>query len=614
MRKLSLREVGLIVFLVLILFQITSPLKLDFATATEYGILYVDTTPVKGGVTVNTEYFGTAPQSRSLTAPQTYVVYFGDVSGYRTPPPQTVTLQPDQTTTVTGVYEKIHEEPTPTPPTPTPSPRRYCQVDVYTNKGGYGIGNPSGGTYLVGETITIFIELSCDSSRSVLTIYKPDGTSVPNERGPKEAGTYQISNSASFPGRRKVVIVAYWYLTFDSSNDHSTDELYLDVIEERYAVSVSVSPSGAGYVTGGGTYSYGDTCTLTTHAYEGYEFDYWAGDLSGSVDPMSFTVTKNMDIVAYFKEKPHATQYGTLYVDTIPVKGGVTVNTEYFGIAPRLIQGLAAPQTYMVYFGDVTGYKTPAPQSVTLQPDQTASVTGVYEMIETISTTSTTEGEKQTSGSTPTESETSHDLGKLAESRRVIYESLGNAWIQPVIISVFQPIIDGLYADIVKEAVLEFLPVAKAPPLRNPKEILDSIDTLHQSYELIADKPASEREFRHDLDNDYSKLLVDPLANKYGISIPNEFAIMREKCRKERNYRSPSSNPLEWWDYIDNFLSGGKRLNELISSEKADIPKLQRILEIMNFAKSQASTEYYKTLIDFTIDFMQAEINYLNSL
>lgn len=99
----------------------------------------------------------------------------------------------------------------------------YCSVDVYTNKGGQGIGNSNGGTYLVNEVITLYIELSCDSTSSVLTIYKPDGTSIPYERVAKSAGTYQISNTATFSGRRKVVVITNW------NDGTSSDELYFDV-------------------------------------------------------------------------------------------------------------------------------------------------------------------------------------------------------------------------------------------------------------------------------------------------------------------------------------------------------------------------------------------------
>ncbi len=113
-----------------------------------------------------------------------------------------------------------------TPPQTT-TPPRNCQVDVYTDKGGQGIGNPNGGTYRVGETITIHIELSCDSTLATLTIYKPDGAPVVERRENKPAGTYQISNTASTPGRRRVVVEVYW----SGSSSPSYDELYFDVVE-----------------------------------------------------------------------------------------------------------------------------------------------------------------------------------------------------------------------------------------------------------------------------------------------------------------------------------------------------------------------------------------------
>lgn len=215
------------------------------------------------------------------------------------------------------------------------------------------------------------------------------------------------------------------------------------------------------------------------------------------------------------------------------------------------------------------------------------------------------------------------DLGKYAEYRTKVYEALHNAWKDPIRGALLEPIIDDLYADIVKSAILEFLPSTDAPLLKNPQELLDNIDTLHQSYELIAGKPASEEQFKHDIEVDYGRLGV-ALLTAEGVNIgqmpmqwDNVFWLMREKCYKERVYRV---GPWVWiwiWEmseYVNNMFSGGKLLGDLISSEKAFIPVLQKILNFMIEARSRASTNFYKTLIDLTIDFLQADIAYLDSL
>lgn len=72
----------------------------------EKATLKVDTTPVKGEVFVDGSSWGTAPQTRSVD-PGSYTVSFGDVSGYITPPAQTVTLAVGETKTVIGTYEAV---------------------------------------------------------------------------------------------------------------------------------------------------------------------------------------------------------------------------------------------------------------------------------------------------------------------------------------------------------------------------------------------------------------------------------------------------------------------------------------------------------------------------
>ena len=65
-----------------------------------------------------------------------------------------------------------------------------------------------------------------------------------------------------------------------------------------YVISAGVSPTGAGSVSGAGTYQEGDTATLTATANAGYVFSFWS---DGSNDnPHSFEVSENVSLYAYF--------------------------------------------------------------------------------------------------------------------------------------------------------------------------------------------------------------------------------------------------------------------------------------------------------------------------
>jgi len=74
--------------------------------AQETGILTVTTTPVRGGIYVDKVFRGINYWSGNLSV-GSHVVSFGNVEGYITPSPQTVTIIADQTYYVIGSYRKL---------------------------------------------------------------------------------------------------------------------------------------------------------------------------------------------------------------------------------------------------------------------------------------------------------------------------------------------------------------------------------------------------------------------------------------------------------------------------------------------------------------------------
>lgn len=80
--------------------------------------------------------------------------------------------------------------------------------------------------------------------------------------------------------------------------------LYAVFVEDGVQYTVSVVNSGGGTVTGGGTYSKDDYCTLTATPIQGARFDHWAdpyqGTNFGSSNPWTFQVTQNMNVWAVF--------------------------------------------------------------------------------------------------------------------------------------------------------------------------------------------------------------------------------------------------------------------------------------------------------------------------
>ena len=83
---------------------------------------------------------------------------------------------------------------------------------------------------------------------------------------------------------------------------------YMDYInitpESSSIIAATVEPADGGTVTGGGTFEFGQTCTLTATPNEGYNFMYWTenGVMVSSDAIYSFIVTGDRDLVANFSE------------------------------------------------------------------------------------------------------------------------------------------------------------------------------------------------------------------------------------------------------------------------------------------------------------------------
>lgn len=78
-----------------------------------------------------------------------------------------------------------------------------------------------------------------------------------------------------------------------------------------YQLSASVSPAGAGSVSGGGLYQNNATAYVGANAGSGYGFTGWSGDLSGAVNPTSLTMNGNKAVTAHFMAVPAILSPGT---------------------------------------------------------------------------------------------------------------------------------------------------------------------------------------------------------------------------------------------------------------------------------------------------------------
>ena len=90
---------------------------------------------------------------------------------------------------------------------------------------------------------------------------------------------------------------------------------------QSYTVSVSANPEEGGTVEGGGTYTQGQSCTVTATANEGYTFLNWkeGNNVVSTNAEYTFNVTSNRTLVANFEAQP---QSYTISVSANPTNGG----------------------------------------------------------------------------------------------------------------------------------------------------------------------------------------------------------------------------------------------------------------------------------------------------
>jgi hypothetical protein len=95
--------------------------------------------------------------------------------------------------------------------------------------------------------------------------------------------------------------------------------LVANFTQQNYTISVSANPSNGGSVTGGGTYHYGDNCTVVATANNGYTFTNWTegNNVVSTNANYTFTVTGNRTLVAHFTVQSY-----TITATADPTTGG----------------------------------------------------------------------------------------------------------------------------------------------------------------------------------------------------------------------------------------------------------------------------------------------------
>jgi hypothetical protein len=106
------------------------------------------------------------------------------------------------------------------------------------------------------------------------------------------------------------------HYTFTVNGNHT---LVANFTANTYTINVSATPTAGGTVNGGGSFTYGQSCTVTATAATGYSFTNWTenGNVVSTNANYTFTVNANRTLVAHFTANTY-----TVNVSANPAAGG----------------------------------------------------------------------------------------------------------------------------------------------------------------------------------------------------------------------------------------------------------------------------------------------------
>ena len=217
------------------------------------------------------------------------------------------------------------------------SPTFTITLACNPEEGGTATG---GGTYIVGDSCIVvatanvgynFVnwtengnQVSTDSEfcftvtedRYLVANFTSQEYTITAIAGPEEGGTVIGSGGYNHGDECTLTAIAnegYSFVNWTKDGTEvSVDSAYTFAVTETavyvahfqllYTITVSAAPANGGSVEGGGSFNYGQNCTITATASNNYNFSHWTddGDVVSMEASYTFTVTGNRSLVAHF--------------------------------------------------------------------------------------------------------------------------------------------------------------------------------------------------------------------------------------------------------------------------------------------------------------------------
>ena len=303
------------------------------------GTLSIATTPVNGGIYVNSIYKDLGSWSSTINT-GTYTVSFGAVTNYTTPSNQSATVTTGNTTSKTGTY---------------------------VLKTGTLTVNTSGAD---GSISVDSVSWDTGPTQSQSIVIGSHTVSCGNVSG-YNAPTYSPGSDVTVSeGATTMVTCAYTLMT---------GNLSVNTTPTGITPSITVKDSG-GSTVGSGTGPGPLSVSLTTGTYTvtfGTVTDY----NPPSTNPQTVNLTTSgASVTGAYTAVP-----GMLKIKTNPSGAPLFVGGTSSGNSPQTLS--VAPGTYIVSFGFISGYSTPSTQSAVVLSEITTNVNATYTPASGASTT-----------------------------------------------------------------------------------------------------------------------------------------------------------------------------------------------------------------------------------
>ena len=157
-----------------------------------------------------------------------------------------------------------------------------------------------------------------NSNRTLVANFTPQQSTITATADPVNGGsitgggTFNYGNSCTLSA---TPATGYTFVNWTKNGQQvSTNATYTFTVTESaayvahfqlqsFTVNVTANPTEGGTVAGGGTFNYGETCTVTATANEGYSFVNWTQGVFAVSNEVSytFTVTSNINLTAHFE-------------------------------------------------------------------------------------------------------------------------------------------------------------------------------------------------------------------------------------------------------------------------------------------------------------------------